>query len=115
MELLGATGSLALEHNDYVSSTWPGNARFNFFSATCADVSEEQCDILQPKYLQRFHAINEQVKKIVIDGADISFSAKNGRSRSVAAGDRRRPTLDHLQRKLEFQRRPTECEWLSGL
>ena len=27
-----------------VKETWPGNARFNFFSATCADVSEGNCD-----------------------------------------------------------------------
>ena len=26
-----------------MKETWPGNARFNFFSATCADVSEGNC------------------------------------------------------------------------
>eukprot|EP00435_Cladocopium_sp_Y103_P013729 s1559_g3.t1 len=53
-------GSLALEHNDYVSATWPGNARFNFFSATCADVPESECDIMNPKYIKAFHEINER-------------------------------------------------------
>ena len=28
-----------------VSATWPGNSRFNFFSATCADVSESECTL----------------------------------------------------------------------
>jgi hypothetical protein len=26
-----------------VKATWPGNARFNFFSATCADVDVGSC------------------------------------------------------------------------
>jgi len=88
-------GSLALDHNDYVSATWPGNSRFNFFSATCADVSEGECNIMDPKYIKRFHEINEKVKAIVVDGdklvADLDKEHKrsegDNRPWSIYAGD----------------------------
>lgn len=88
-------GSLALEHNDYVSATWPGNARFNFFSATCADVPESECDIMDPKYIKAFHEINEKVKNIVVDGdklvADLDDAHKksegDNRPWTIYAGD----------------------------
>ena len=35
----GPAASLTSE----VKATWPGNARFNFFSATCADVDVGSC------------------------------------------------------------------------
>eukprot|EP00913_Durusdinium_trenchii_P033109 g30999.t1 len=73
-------------HNDYVSNTWPGNARFNFFSATCADVDEANCNIMDPKYIQRFHEINEAVKDIVIDGDQLVKDLDEDHKRSE--GDR---------------------------
>ncbi|CAK9032965.1 Patched domain-containing protein 3 (RND-type protein RNDEu-3) [Durusdinium trenchii] len=84
-------GSLALEHNDYVSNTWPGNARFNFFSATCADVDEANCNIMDPKYIQRFHEINEAVKDIVIDGDQLVKDLDEDHKRSE--GDNRPWTI----------------------
>ena len=84
-------GSLALDHDAYVKETWPGNARFNFFSATCADVSEGNCNIMDPKYIQRFHEINEKVKAIVIDGAKIVADLDEEHRRSE--GDNRPWTI----------------------
>jgi len=63
-----ARGAPALEHNEYVTKTWPGQSRFNLFTATCADVSESACNILEPKYIQRFHEINQRIMNITIDG-----------------------------------------------
>jgi len=64
-------GALALEHDAYVKDTYPSNSRFNLFSVTCNDVDEENCNILDPKYLQRFHEINEKILAITIDGDDL--------------------------------------------
>jgi len=80
-------GSLALDHDAYVKATWPGNARFNFFSATCADVDVGSCDIMDPKYIQRFHEINEKVKAITIDGTKIVADLDKDHKRSE--GDNR--------------------------
>ena len=38
-----AQDALALQHDAYVKQTWPSNARFNLFTATCRDVDEAQC------------------------------------------------------------------------
>ena len=57
-----AQNALALQHDAYVKQTWPGNARFNLFTATCKDVDEAQCNILEPKYITRFHEINRRSK-----------------------------------------------------
>ncbi|CAJ1332597.1 unnamed protein product [Effrenium voratum] len=64
-----AQNAVALEHDAYVKATWPSNARFNLFAATCNDVDEDNCNILDPKYLKRFHEINQQIMDITIDGS----------------------------------------------
>eukprot|EP00438_Fugacium_kawagutii_P018158 Skav206358 [mRNA] locus=scaffold3448:230697:241751:- [translate_table: standard] len=87
----GGTGSLALDHDAYVKQTWPGNARFNFFSATCNDVSESDCNILDPKYIQAFHRINEKVKAIKIDGTKIVKDLDE--AHKISAGDNRPWTI----------------------
>jgi len=63
-----ARGALALEHNDYVKETWPGQSRFDLWTATCADVDAASCNILEPKYIRRLHEINQKVMGVVIDG-----------------------------------------------
>ena len=80
-------GALALEHNDYVSQTYPGNSRFNLFSVTCNDVDLADCNILDPKYLQRFHEINQKVLNITIDGDEIVKDLDESHKRSE--GDNR--------------------------
>ncbi|CAJ1377390.1 unnamed protein product [Effrenium voratum] len=84
-------GSLALEHDEYVKATWPSNARFNFFSATCADVAEADCNILDPKYLQRFHELNAQIMNITIDGTSLVADLDKDHKRSE--GDNRPWTI----------------------
>eukprot|EP00439_Symbiodinium_sp_Y106_P038960 s4884_g4.t1 len=81
------TGAIALEHNDYVSQTYPGNSRFNLFSVTCNDVDVDSCNILDPKYLQRFHEINERILNITIDGDEIVSDLDERHKRSE--GDNR--------------------------
>ncbi|CAJ1332600.1 unnamed protein product [Effrenium voratum] len=84
-------GSLALEHDEYVKATWPSNARFNFFSATCADVAEADCNILDPKYLQRFHELNARIMNITIDGTSLVADLDKDHKRSE--GDNRPWTI----------------------
>ena len=81
------TGAIALEHNDYVSQTYPSNSRFNLFSVTCNDVDTENCNIFDPKYLQRFHEINEKILNITIDGDEIVADLDEQHKRSE--GDNR--------------------------
>mmetsp|Transcript_64421 Transcript_64421/g.114570 ORF Transcript_64421/g.114570 Transcript_64421/m.114570 type:complete len:1047 (-) Transcript_64421:166-3306(-) len=85
-----AKGALALEHSEYVANTWPGASRFNLFTATCADVSLDDCNILDPKYIARFHEINQRIMNITIDGdeivADLDAAHKKTGSWSQFAG-----------------------------
>eukprot|EP00931_Biecheleriopsis_adriatica_P092827 TRINITY_DN665_c0_g1_i5.p1 TRINITY_DN665_c0_g1~~TRINITY_DN665_c0_g1_i5.p1 ORF type:complete len:1050 (+),score=219.74 TRINITY_DN665_c0_g1_i5:53-3202(+) len=86
-----ARGALALDHDAYVKETWPGNSRFNLFSATCADVSLDDCNILDPKYIQRFHELNEQILNITIDGDKIVEDIDTRHKRSPSDPDDKRP------------------------
>ena len=61
-----ATGSPALEHNEYVKDTWPSNSRFNFFVATCADKDEGSCNVLEAKYIQRLSEIQNDIYNIKV-------------------------------------------------
>eukprot|EP00928_Gymnodinium_smaydae_P041635 TRINITY_DN2814_c0_g2_i5.p1 TRINITY_DN2814_c0_g2~~TRINITY_DN2814_c0_g2_i5.p1 ORF type:complete len:1037 (+),score=240.45 TRINITY_DN2814_c0_g2_i5:86-3196(+) len=84
-------GSLALEHNEYVKATWPGNARFNFYVATCADVDPADCNILEPKYIKRLHQINTNVMNISVDGDKIVKDLDETHKTSASDSDEKRP------------------------
>eukprot|EP00931_Biecheleriopsis_adriatica_P092828 TRINITY_DN665_c0_g2_i1.p1 TRINITY_DN665_c0_g2~~TRINITY_DN665_c0_g2_i1.p1 ORF type:complete len:1054 (+),score=221.71 TRINITY_DN665_c0_g2_i1:66-3227(+) len=86
-----ARGALALDHDAYVKETWPGNSRFNLFSATCADVSIDECNILDPKYIQRFHELNEKIMNITIDGNKIVEDTDKAHKRSLSDPKNKRP------------------------
>ena len=60
---------------------------FNLFSVTCNDVDTENCNIFDPKYLQRFHEINEKILNITIDGDEIVADLDEQHKRSE--GDNR--------------------------
>jgi hypothetical protein len=52
-----------------VSATWPGNARFNFFSATCADVPESECRLRcfgRCGHMENFGNIFQNIEKFHI-------------------------------------------------
>ncbi|OLQ06472.1 Patched domain-containing protein 3 [Symbiodinium microadriaticum] len=69
------------------NKTYPSNSRFNLFSVTCNDVDTENCNIFDPKYLQRFHEINEKILNITIDGDEIVADLDEQHKRSE--GDNR--------------------------
>eukprot|EP00928_Gymnodinium_smaydae_P068258 TRINITY_DN5133_c0_g2_i1.p1 TRINITY_DN5133_c0_g2~~TRINITY_DN5133_c0_g2_i1.p1 ORF type:complete len:1045 (+),score=84.01 TRINITY_DN5133_c0_g2_i1:58-3135(+) len=83
-------GSLALEHDLYNKGTWPSNARFNFFIATCKDTSADACNILEPKYVQRLHALTTRIMNITVDGDSIvaELDKKYKTSSSSSVNDR---------------------------
>lgn len=84
-------GSLALEHDEYVKSTWPSNARFNFFIATCRDKPEESCNILEPKYIKRYYELLGKVMEIEVDGASIVANLDKKHKTSDASDPADRP------------------------
>jgi len=80
-------GSDALFHKDYVDDSWPGQQRFNVWIATCKDVKQSDCNILESKYLKSLAAIQTKITEVVVDGdalfKDEAFKGKWSFSGSV--------------------------------
>lgn len=58
-------GATALEHKEYVDSTWPGELSFNVFIATPKKAGD---NLLSAKYVRELSAIDDRIKKLVVDG-----------------------------------------------
>lgn len=90
-------GAPALEQKDYVDATWPSTQRFNFWIAQCKDDNGgggggdkngegggeskgkrvgKNCNLMEPKYVQRLEMLNQKIMDIVVDGDEVKKMEK---------------------------------------